>query len=90
MATQLWLSQTAYQLHLNSVSTTAGDDFSRQAATAYKAYIHNIRLGKTRIPTAFHADAVAVFNAKIQLNQAYVAAGESQSYYQFITSKIPR
>ena len=78
------VSQAAYQLHLNPLSTTADDDFSRRAATAYEAYMHDIRLGKTRIPTAFHTDAMAVFNAKIQLNQAYVTAGDSQSYYQFI------
>jgi hypothetical protein len=51
--------------------------------------VQDIRLGKTRIPAAYHEDAVAVFHAKSRLNRAYTDAGGTQSYYQFIAAMRP-
>jgi hypothetical protein len=82
------VSQAAYQLRLNPLSTTANEVFSRRAA-AYKAYMRDIRDGKTRIPITSQEDAVAVFNAKTRLNRAYTDAGGTQSYYQFIAATLP-
>ncbi|MBT6300378.1 MAG: hypothetical protein HOJ24_14655, partial [Rhodobacteraceae bacterium] len=79
----------AYQLHLDPLSTTANGVFSRRAAAAYKAYMRDIRDGKTRIPIASQEDAVAVFSAKSRLNRAYTDAGDTQSYYQFIAATLP-
>ena len=83
------VSQAAYQLRLNPRSTTANEVFSRRAAAAYKAYMRDIRDGKTRIPITSQEDAVAVFNAKNRLNRAYTDAGGTQSYYQFIAATLP-
>ena len=83
------VSQAAYQLHLNPLSTTADSNFSRRATAAYEAYVQDIRLGKTRIPAVYHEDTVAVFHAKSRLNRAYTDAGGTQSYYQFIAAMRP-
>jgi len=80
------VSEVAYQLNLNPQSATAADGFSRRVADAYETYRIDINLGKTRIPTAYHAEAVSVFAAKMQLNQAYLTSGHRQSYYQFIAT----
>ena len=80
------VSQVAYQLNLNPQSATAADGFSRRVADVYETYQTDVNLGKTRIPTAHHAEAVSVFAAKMQLNQAYLTLGHRQSYYQFIAT----
>ena len=80
------VSQVAYQLNLNPQSATAADGFSRRVADVYETYQTDINLGKTRIPTAHHAEAVSVFAAKMHLNQAYLTSGHQQSYYQFIAT----
>ena len=80
------VSQVAYQLNLNPQSATAADGFSRRVADVYETYQTDVNLGKTRIPTAYHAEAVSVFAAKMQLNQAYLTLGHRQSYYQFIAT----
>ncbi|MGY9010961.1 MAG: glycosyltransferase family 2 protein [Rhodobacterales bacterium] len=80
------VSEVAYQLNLNPQSATAADSFSHRVADAYETFQTDVNLGKTRIPTAYHAEAVSVFAAKIQLNQAYLTSGHRQSYYQFIAT----
>ena len=80
------MAQAAYQLRLSSASATTTADFSRRAAVAYTEYQSDIKRGVTRIPEAFHADAIAVFATKQQLNQAYMDADQDQSYYQFIAN----
>ena len=81
------VAHVAYQLHLNSFSTTANSDFSYRVATAYKAYIQDISKGKTRIPAELQEDAISVFKAKQDLNCAYNDIGSTESYYHFIANK---
>ena len=81
------MAKAAYQLRISPASVTASADFSRRAAVAYTEYQSDIKRGVTRIPDAFHADAISVFATKKQLNQAYMDAGQDQSYYQFIAAQ---
>lgn len=84
------LSGRAYQLRLNDDSVTRRKGFSADVAECYRAYIADIRAGRTRVPSAFRAGAEEVFRRKLELNAEFESQSEMPSYYEFVALKLSR